>query len=108
MKIELTNEQVSQFLKDNHISIKIGDYELYFETDNYDSMPFYFEFTYNRNGKTLKSYAYDTNDLELLKPKRPAVSYWLNKPLCPNCGTHMIYNFEHCPKCGQKIDWSKK
>ena len=109
MKIELTNEEVSQFLEDNYISIKMGDYEFYFETSSYDNMPFYFEFTYKKNGKTIKSYAHDTAELELLKPKRPHdPSYWHNDPLCPTCGTYMIYNFEHCPKCGQKIDWSEK
>lgn len=109
MKIELTKEQVSQFLEDNHISIKMGDYEFYFETSNYDNMPFYLEFTYKKNGKTIRSYAHDTAELELLKAKRPHdPSYWHNDPLCPTCGTYMIYNFEHCPKCGQKIDWSEK
>lgn len=109
MKIELTKEQVSQFLEDNYISIKMGDYEFYFETSNYDNMPFYLEFTYKKNGKTIRSYAHDTAELELLKAKRPHdPSYWHNDPLCPTCGTYMIYNFEHCPKCGQKIDWSEK
>lgn len=109
MKIELTKEQVSQFLEDNHISIKMGDYEFYFETTNYDNMPFYLEFTYKKNGKTIRSYAHDTAELELLKAKRPHdPSYWHNDPLCPTCGTYMIYKFEHCPKCGQKIDWSEK
>lgn len=109
MKIELTKEQLSQFLEDNHISIKMGDYEFYFETTNYDNMPFYLEFTYKKNGKTIRSYAHDTAELELLKAKRPHdPSYWHNDPLCPTCGTYMIYNFEHCPKCGQKIDWSEK
>ena len=109
MKIELTNEQVSQFLEDNHISIKMGDYEFYFETSDYDNMPFYLELTYKKNGKTLRSYAHDIAELELLKPKRPHdPSYWHNDPLCPTCGTYMIYKFEHCPKCGQKIDWSEK
>ena len=22
-------------------------------------------------------------------------------------GTYMIYNFEHCPKCGQELRWSE-
>ena len=109
MKIELTKEQVSQFLEDNYISIKMGDYELYFGTGNYDNTPCYFEIIQKKNNKTLKMYAHETNELELLKPKRPHdPSYWHNDPLCPNCGTYMIYNFEHCPKCGQKIDWSEK
>ena len=109
MKIELTNEQISQFLEDQYVNIKIGDYELYFETSNYDNTPCYFEIIQKKNDKTLKMYVLDTGELELLKPKRPHdPSYWHNDPLCPNCGTYMIYNFEHCPKCGQKIDWSEK
>ena len=109
MTVKLTNEQVSQFLEDQYVNIKMGDYEFYFETSNYDNMPFYLEFTYKKNGKIIKSYAHDTAELELLKAKRPHdPSYWHNDPLCPTCGTYMIYNFEHCPKCGQKIDWSEK
>ena len=109
MKIELTNEQISQFLEDQYVNIKMGDYELYFETSNYDNTPCYFEIIQKKNNKTLKMYAHGTNELELLKPKRPHdPSYWNNDPLCPNCRTYMIYNFEHCPKCGQKIDWSEK
>ena len=109
MKIELTKEQVSQFLEDQYVNIKMGDYELYFETSNYDNTPCYFEIIQKKNDKTLKMYVLDTGELELLKPKRPHdPSYWHNDPLCPNCGTYMIYNFEHCPKCGQKIDWSEK
>lgn len=109
MKIELTNEQISQFLEDQYVNIKMGDYELYFETSNYDNTPCYFEIIQKKNDKTLKMYVLDTGELELLKPKRPHdPSYWHNDPLCPNCGTYMIYNFEHCPKCGQKIDWSEK
>ena len=109
MKIELTNEQISQFLEDQYVSIKMGDYELYFETGNYDNTPCYFEIIQKKNNKTLKMYAHGTEELELLKPKRPHdPSYWHNDTLCPNCGTYMIYNFEHCPKCGQKIDWSER
>ena len=72
-------------------------------------MDYCLAFTCKKNGKTSGSYAHETRVFELVKAKRPHdPSYWHNDPLCPTCGTYMIYNFEHCPKCGQKIDWSEK
>lgn len=26
---------------------------------------------------------------------------------CPNCGQLVLYGNNHCPECGQKLDWSK-
>lgn len=31
-------------------------------------------------------------------------------PLCPNCGEYYEVDYDdydYCPKCGQKIDWSE-
>lgn len=106
--IELTEEQIAEFIKDEYIDIKIGNYRIYMELTK-DKLIWYFELIKSKNGKTEQGYAYDIADLELLRPKRPHdPSYYHNDPLCPNCGTYMIYHFEHCPKCGQKLDWSEK
>ena len=49
------------------------------------------------------------DELKKLEAARPYDPSWhSNDPLCPNCQTYMIYHFEHCPKCGQKLDWSEK
>ena len=26
---------------------------------------------------------------------------------CPNCESEMFIQFEYCPECGQKLDWSE-
>ena len=108
MKIICTDEQVKEFLDDEFVEIKIGNHRIYAELDREKNF-WYFEMVKSINGKTLQGYAYDITELEKLKSKRPNdPSYYHNDPLCPNCGTYMIYQFEHCPKCGQKIDWSEK
>ena len=50
-------------------------------------------------------YCFDNKDIERLYPSKPHFGYHANDPLCPNCETHLIYKFEHCPKCGQTINW---
>lgn len=113
MTIKLTSEQMDEFLKDEYITINIGEtgeenYRLYLEL-NKDKSVWYIELIKTKHGRIEQGYAFDTSDFELLKPKRPHdPSYYHNDPLCPNCGTYMIYHFEHCPKCGQKLDWSEK
>ena len=108
MDIKTTKEEQEQFLEDKWVSVELGDYRLYLELTN-DNHMWYVELIKSKNGKTEQGYAFDTSDFELLKPKRPHdPSYYHNDPLCPNCGTYMIYHFEHCPKCGQKLDWSEK
>ena len=105
MEIICTEEQVKEFLDDEFIEITIGNHRIYAELDREKNF-WYFEMVKSNNGKTLQGYAYDITELEKLKSKRP--NYYHNDPLCPNCGTYMIYQFEHCPKCGQKTDWSEK
>lgn len=107
MDINLTKEQIDEFMSDGWINIKLGDYRIYMELNKEDI--WYFELIKSENGKTLQGYAHDINQLELLTPKRPDdPSYYRNDPLCPNCQTYMIYQYEHCPRCGQKLDWSKE
>lgn len=109
MDINLTREQIDDFLKDEYIDINLGDYKIYMEINHKEKDIQYFELIKSKNGKTIQGYAYDINKLELLESKRPEDPSWYrNDPLCPNCHTYMIYKFEHCPRCGQKLDWSKK
>ena len=108
MDINLTQEQANKFMKDKYININIGDYKIYLELTS-DNYLYYFELAKTKNGKIGQIYTYNICELELLKPKRTNDPSWHhNDPLCPNCGTYMIYKFEHCPKCGQKLDWSEK
>lgn len=108
MDIKVSKEEQEQFLEDKWVNIEIGDYRFYLELTN-DNQMWYIELIKSENGKTKQGYAFDTSDFELLIAKRPHdPSYYHNDPLCPNCGTYMIYHFEHCPKCGQKLDWSEK
>ena len=108
MEFKLTQSDAESFVADGYIDIKIGNYRIYLELDQYDKKFWYFELTKSMNGKTLQKYAHDVTELDKLNPRRTNdPSYWHNDPLCPNCQTYMIYQFEHCPKCGQKLDWSE-
>ena len=108
MDIKLNDHETNQILDDEYINISFGEYRIYLEFDR-DKNPWYFEIIRSKNGRTVKGYANNTSDLDKLIPTRPNdPSYFHNDPLCPNCGTYMIYEFECCPKCGQKLDWSKE
>lgn len=108
MDINLTQKQAEEFLNDEYININLGDYRIYMELTREKDI-WYFEFVKSKNGKTIQGYAHNVSQLELLNPKRlNDPSWYRNDPLCPNCGTYMIYKFEHCPRCGQKLDWSEK
>lgn len=108
MRIELPEDE---FFEDKYIDIEIGKehkFRIYVELSR-DDDPWYAEIVHSRNGKTIKGYAFDASELEKLIPKKlDDPSYFSNDPLCPNCRTYMIYNFEYCPKCGQRIDYSHK
>lgn len=105
MRIELTQDQYDQLVKDSYLDIRISDAQaLYFEY-NTDMSFSYGEIRQKIQGRS-SGYAFDENDLKKLIPTKPDDPSWHhNYPLCPNCGTYMIYNFEHCPKCGQTILW---
>lgn len=108
MEIKATEEQAKELLEDCYADITLGNYRVYLEL-NKDGSLWYAELIKSKNGKTEQGYAFDTEELGKMIPKRPRdPSYYHNDPLCPTCGTYMIYKFEHCPKCGQKIDWSEK
>lgn len=108
MDINLTPEQINDFLEDTYVNINLGDYRIYLELTGKEKDIWYFELVKSKNGKTIQGYAHDISELKLLEPKRPEDPSWHhNDPLCPNCRTYMIYKFEHCPRCGQKLDWSE-
>ena len=109
MEIKLTPEQAAEFIEDKYIDVQLGDnHRFYLELDRNEA-PFYFEVVHSEKNKTVHGYAYNFYELRKLEAARPYdSSFYKNDPLCPNCHTYMIYHFEHCPKCGQKLDWSEK
>lgn len=109
MEIVLTPEQQKKFLEDEWINIKCDGYRIFIELDHLTKSFYYGEVIKTKNGKTMEGYCFDRKDLEKMKSKRlHDPSYYSNDPLCPNCMTYMIYKFEYCPRCGQKLDWSEK
>ena len=108
MKIELTPEQYEELVRDKYLDIVINDDNrqyLYFEFQN--DMAFnYGEIGQSRISGHDRGFAFDVDGLRKLVPTKPDDPSWHhNYPLCPSCGTYMIYNFECCPKCGQAILW---
>lgn len=109
MRIDLTEEQYKELKEDGVLDIAapgkgIRLYVEYSETMDVDYIEAFHDELPKHNRR---DYALGWEDLEKLRPKKPDDPSWYhNKPLCPNCGTYMIYNFEHCPKCGQEISWS--
>lgn len=109
MKIKLTPEQIEQLKEDEYLDIDLGNgAALYFEF-NKDGTFAYSEIFNQKGTDRRKAYAFSYEDLERLLPKKPHdPSYYHNDPLCPNCGTYLIYKFECCPKCGQAIDYRER
>ena len=110
MKIKLTKEQMYQLLNDQYIDVSYEDNDMLFmmyqEIDR-DLGLEYIEVSSKMDGQRRQGYAFKSEDLQRLIPKKPYdPSYYHNYPLCPKCQTYMIYKFENCPKCGQHLDWS--
>lgn len=108
MKIELTPEQIKQIKEDEYLRI-VGE----------EGIEFYFEFKRGRfdyceldlgsdddKGVRKNTVCFDKNDIQKIISKAPYYGYG-NSPQCPNCGTHLIYQFNNCPECGQTIKWGK-
>ena len=111
MKINLTEEQLNQILKDGWLRVDsdsgFGIY-LEFGTDlNFQ----YGEITHSKQTVDLgyrRGFVFDSDELKRLIPAKPSdPSYYSNDPLCPNCRAYMLYKFECCPKCGQVLDWKE-
>jgi len=112
MKIQFTTQQLEALKNDGWFLVDCGDgREFYFEF-NTDCA-----FTYGelQNSKSTveagyaRTYWFDTDGLNRLYPTKPRdPSYYHNDPLCPTCGTYMIYKFECCPRCGQALDWRER
>ena len=110
MKINLTEEQYSQLKEDGFLDIESPDngIRLYVEYSKDMDLDYFESYRLDVPARSRRDYALGKKELEKLKPKKPSDPSWYHdKPLCPNCGTYMIYNFEHCPKCGQKLFWSE-
>lgn len=111
MKIELSEEQVNQFVSDEYMDIDAGNCKFYFEIDKDakgELRPSYFEISMKGARGNFKPVAYSVKELRKLGPLKPEYSSWHhNDPSCPSCSSYMLYKYEHCPKCGQKLDWSE-
>lgn len=111
MKIELTKEQIEQFKEDRFVSCEWGKNRFYVEVDNEGNF-IYAEVSSKFDEKEdmkRKSLWLDHTMLQKMHARKPYdSSYYHDQPLCPNCQTYMIYKFEYCPKCGQKLDWSER
>jgi len=108
MTIELTPEQLEELKDDGYLDIKLTNQQrLYVEMDAENGM--YFEYFEYIEGTHRKKFCFGREELNKLLAQRPHdPSYYRNDPLCPNCGSYMLYPFDYCPKCGQKLDWSEK
>ena len=108
MKINLTDEQLNQILKDGFLDIGSDTgFGIYVEVGK--DMNFQ-DFEINHSKETQKlghksGYCFGDEDIKRLLATKPGFGYTSGDWLCPNCETHLIYNFEHCPKCGQAIKW---
>lgn len=108
MKFQFTKDQIETFLADEWIDADLGDYDFYIELDS-DMNISYFEMTHKSDGKTKQGYAFSSSDLDRLYEKKPEDPSWYrNEPRCPRCGAYLLYKYEFCPKCGQKLDWSER
>lgn len=108
MKIKLTDEQMNQILQEEYFEIEHSSgFRIYCEVGTEGGFKYgeYYPPSRDKRG----AFWLDSNDVKRKTPRRPSdPSYYRNDPLCPGCGTYMIYHFEYCPKCGQKLDWSEK
>ena len=110
LEIKLDEAQCQEFETDKYIDISIGNFGIFLEIDTDATgnlVPSYFEIRAKKKGVSFKPVAHSVKDLRKLEPQRPDDPSWYhNDPLCPSCHSYMLYHYEHCPKCGQKLDWS--
>ena len=108
MKIKLTDEQMNQILQEECCEIEHSSgFCIYCEVGTEGG------FKYGEYHPPCKdsrgAFWLDSDDVKRKTPIRPSDhNYYHNTPLCPCCGTNMIYHFKYCPKCGQMLDWSEK
>ena len=108
MKIKLTDEQLNQIHQDGFLDIcSDTGFGIYVEVGK--DMNFqYFEINHSKETTKLghrSGYCFYEEDIKRLLATKPDFGYHADDLLCPNCDTHLIYKFEHCPKCGQAIKW---
>lgn len=101
MEINLTEEKINELKKDGFLEINYNnDFYVYIELDN--AADFYCEVK-NHSSK----HCFDNHDLEKLEDKK-VLRWGSGEPRCPSCSTPMIFNYDYCPKCGQKLLWNKE
>ena len=109
MDCKFSSDDVGKFIADGWLSFQLGNYMLCVELDISGDINYCELINRGSDGKIKQEYVLDRTCLEKTLPKRTEDPSWYhNDPLCPNCRTYMIYKFEHCPKCGQKLDWSER
>ena len=95
MDINLTQEQIKEFLENGYINVYMGDYRFYMELSNSSTNNiWYFELVKSKNGKTIQAYTHDISELELLKPKYDydGAGGFLDHQSCP-CGSYDTEGF---------------
>ena len=109
MKLEITKEQFEEIKRDGFLHLMTEDYGfgIYTEYDT-ELQCMYGELWRTKNNKREAQW-FDRDIMQKALPQRcHDPSYFHNDPLCPRCYTYMIYKFDYCPKCGQKLDWSEE
>ena len=114
MKITLTDEQIKKVIKTGNISITTEDESLkgfYIYLEFGDELGFeYGEICAPKSSTDSKKhdYYFNSDDLSLVKQEPPYHMHSCTECVaCPKCFTPMIFNYDHCPKCGKSIDWRK-
>ena len=107
MEIKLTEEQYKQLKEDRYLEINNGHViNLYIEYSPQMDVDYIGVYNTELPAHISRNYALGKDVLETLRQKKPDPGYYSDDPRCPNCLTYMIYKFEHCPRCGQHLDWS--
>ena len=115
MKISLTDEQMQEVIKTGNIRIS-AENEALKGFDIYLEFGSELGFEYGEicapecsTDSKDKNYYFNSEDLSLVKQEPPYHPQgWTEYVACPKCFIPMIYKYDHCPKCGKSIDWSKE
>lgn len=111
MRIDLTKEQIEEFKEDGYIDFIWDKNRFYVQVDRTGIFE-YAEVSSNFNDEESEHKAnvcFGMKELQKMRARKPYDPSWhSNEPLCPTCQANMLYKFEHCPKCGQKLDWSER
>lgn len=108
MKITLNEEQLEQLAEEQYLDIQLNNgSSLYFEF-NKDLTFSYCEIINPKSTNRRKTYSFGTEELAKMDETIPYYPFSnIHNPQCPQCMTPLIYKFDYCPKCGQKIVYEK-